>query len=46
MELFFDAQNDNNKPKEFRRQQSFLYKTLHPDPVSYPGVKFFILTVT
>ncbi|XP_055996833.1 uncharacterized protein LOC125683138 isoform X3 [Ostrea edulis] len=32
MELFFDAQNDNSKPKEFRRQQSFLYKTLHPDP--------------
>lgn len=32
MELFFEAQNDNNKPPEFRRQQSFLYKTLHPDP--------------
>lgn len=32
MELFFDGQNDNNKPPEFRRQQSFLYKTLHPDP--------------
>ncbi|XP_062587923.1 titin-like, partial [Saccostrea cucullata] len=32
MELFFEAQNDNNKPREFRRQQSFLYKTLHPDP--------------
>ncbi|VDI50175.1 Hypothetical predicted protein, partial [Mytilus galloprovincialis] len=32
MEVFFNEQNDNNQPIEFRRQQSALYRHLHPDP--------------
>ncbi|XP_063418312.1 uncharacterized protein LOC134701107 [Mytilus trossulus] len=32
MEVFFNEQNDNNQPIEFRRQQSSLYRHLHPDP--------------
>lgn len=32
MEVFFTEQNDNHQPIEFRRQQSALYRHLHPDP--------------
>ncbi|XP_063406174.1 uncharacterized protein LOC134690130 [Mytilus trossulus] len=32
MEVFFNEQNDNNQPIEFRRQQSALFRHLHPDP--------------
>jgi hypothetical protein len=34
MEVFFNEQNDNSRPIEFRRQQSALFRHLHPDPVS------------
>ena len=31
---FFTEQLGNEKPVAFRRQQSYLYNKLHPDPVS------------
>ena len=33
MDHFFARQGDNQKPREFNRQQSELYNRLHPDPV-------------